>query len=82
MKRFVNNDERLYNMTKWACTFLCILTDYKSITKLLPIGNKKLQGCNKYLSLRPDATGSGHVPVCMLYMPYIIYNHLKELRFG
>ena len=25
MKRFVRNDNRLYNMTKWRFTFLCIM---------------------------------------------------------
>ena len=40
MKRFVRNDNRLYNMTKRQSTFLCIMTGYKKVTKVLQKGYK------------------------------------------
>lgn len=40
MKRFVRNDNGLYNMTKRQSTFLCIMTGYKKVTELLQKGYK------------------------------------------
>ena len=40
MKRFVRNDNELYNMTKRQSTFLCIMTGYRKVTKLLQKGYK------------------------------------------
>ena len=40
MKIFVRNDNRLYNITKRQKAFLCIMTDYKEVTKQLLKGYK------------------------------------------
>lgn len=40
MKRFVRNDNGLYNMTKRQSTFLCIMTGYRKVTRVLPKGYK------------------------------------------
>ena len=40
MKIFVRNDNRLYNITKRQRAFLCIVTDYKEVTKQLLKGYK------------------------------------------
>lgn len=40
MKMFVRNDNRLYNMTKRQRAFLCIMTGYRKVTKVLQKGYK------------------------------------------
>lgn len=40
MKMFVRNDNRLYNIAKRQSTFLCIMTGYKKVTKVLQKGYK------------------------------------------
>jgi len=40
MKIFVRNDNRLYNITKRQKAFLCIMTGYKEVTKVLQKGYK------------------------------------------
>ena len=42
MKRFVRND----NMTKRQSTFLCIMTSYRKVTRILQSDYKRLQTCN------------------------------------
>ena len=82
MKRFVRNDKRFYNMTKWQSTFLCIndrlQKSYKSLAKKL----QKLQGCNKYLPLGARPVSAGQVRVYALSGAPCQYIRLKELRLG
>ena len=82
MKRFVRNDNRLYYMTKWQYTFLCIndrlQKSYKSLAKKL----QKLQGCNKYLPLGARPVSAGQVRVYALSGAPCQYIRLKELRLG
>ena len=82
MKRFVRNDKRFYNMTKWQYTFLCIndrlQKSYKSLAKKL----QKLQGCNKYLPLGARPVSAGQVRVYVLSGALCQYIRLKELRLG
>lgn len=40
MKMFVRSDNGLYNMTKRQSVFLCIMTGYKKVTKVLQKGYK------------------------------------------
>ena len=40
MKRFVRNDNGLYNMTKRQSTFLYIMTGYRKVTRILQKGYK------------------------------------------
>ena len=37
MKRFVRNDNRLYNITKQQNTFLYIMTGYTKVTRVLQV---------------------------------------------
>jgi hypothetical protein len=80
MKKFMNNDKRFYNMTKWQRTFLYIMTklqkNYKSLAKKL----QKLQGCNKYLPLGARPVSAGQVRVYALSGAPCQYIRLKELR--
>ena len=73
MKRFVRNDKRFYNMTKWQYTFLCIndrlQKSYKSLAKKL----QKLQGCNKYLPLALDRCLPDSAGVCPQWRPVSVY---------
>lgn len=82
MKKFMNNDKRFYNVTKWQRTFLYIMTklqkSYKSLTKKL----QKLQGCNKYLPLGARPVSAGQVRVYVLSGAPCQYIRLKELRLG
>lgn len=82
MKRFVRNDKRFYNMTKWQYIFLCIndrlQKNYKSLAKKL----QKLQGCNKYLPLGARPVSAGQVRVYVLSGAPCQYIRLKELRLG
>ena len=82
MKRFVRNDKRFYNVTKWQYTFLCIndrlQKSYKSLAKKL----QKLQGCNKYLPLGTQWVSAGQVRVYVLSGAPCQYIRLKELRLG
>lgn len=82
MKRFVRNDNGLYNMTKWQYTFLCIndrlQKSYKSLAKKL----QKLQDCNKYLPLGARPVSAGQVRVYALSGAPCQYIRLKELRLG
>ena len=82
MKMFVRNDNRLYNMTKWQYTFLCIndrlQKSYKSLAKKL----QKLQDCNKYLPLGARPVSAGQVRVYVLSGAQCQYIRLKELRLG
>lgn len=82
MKRFVRNDNRLYNMTKRQRAFLCIndrlQKSYKSLAKKL----QKLQGCNKYLPLGARPVSAGQVRMYVLSGAPCQYIRLKELRLG
>lgn len=82
MKKFMNNDKRFYNMTKWQRTFLYIMTklqkNYKNLTKKL----QKLQDCNKYLPLGARPVSAGQVRVYALSGAPCQYIRLKELRLG
>lgn len=73
MKMFVRNDNRLYNITKRRRAFLCIMTDYKEVTKQLLRGYKGYKiviSISLWRSMGIHRAGAGvcpqwrSVPVC------------------
>lgn len=81
MKMFVRNDNRLYNMTKRQSTFLCIMTDYRKVTKLLQKGYKSYKvviSISLWCSTGIHRTGAG---VCPQWRPVSVYTS-KGAAFG
>ena len=81
MKRFVRNDNRLYYMTKWQSTFLCIMTDYRKVTKLLQKGYKSykiVMSISLWRSTGTHRTGAG---ICPQWRSVSVYTS-KGAAFG
>lgn len=81
MKRFVRNDNRLYNMTKRQSTFLCIMTGYRKVTKVLQKGYKSYKiviSISLWCSTGVCRTGAG---VCPQWRSVSVYTS-KGAAFG
>lgn len=81
MKRFVRNDNGLYNMTKRQSTFLCIMTDYRKVTKLLQKVYKNYKiviSISLWRSTGIHQTGAG---VCPQWRSVSVYTS-KGAAFG
>lgn len=81
MKMFVRNDNRLYNITKRQRAFLCIMTDYKEVTKRLLKGYKSYKVVISISLWTLGGYLSGSAGVCPQWRPVSVYTS-KGAAFG